>query len=64
VEVHLFKAVDGQKVFTGILSDFDAQDMVLTTIAGEEKRFARKAASLVKPVVDMEGVEDVDLGEE
>ena len=63
VEVHLFKAVDGQKVFTGILSDFDAQDMVLT-IAGEEKRFARKAASLVKPVVDMEGVEDVDLGEE
>ena len=63
VEVHLFKAVDGQKVFTGILSDFDAQDMVLT-IAGEEKRFARKAASLVKPVVDMEGVENVDLGEE
>ena len=63
VEVHLFKAVDGQKVFTGILSDFDAQDMVLT-IAGEEKRFARKAASLVKPVVDMEGVEDVVLGEE
>ena len=62
-KVHLFKAVDGQKVFTGILSDFDAQDMVLT-IAGEEKRFARKAASLVKPVVDMEGVEDVDLGEE
>lgn len=50
VEVHLFKAVDGQKVFTGILSDFDAQDMVLT-IAGEEKRFARKAASLVKPVL-------------
>ena len=63
VEGHLFKTVDGQKVFTGILSDFDAQDMVLT-IAGEEKRFARKAASLVKPVVDMEGVEDVDLGEE
>ena len=37
---------------------------VVLTIAGEEKRFARKAASLVKPVVDMEGVEDVDLGEE
>lgn len=37
--------------------------MVLT-IAGEEKSFVRKAASLVKPVVDMEGVEDVDLGEE
>ena len=25
---------------------------------------ARKAASLVKPVVDMEGIEDVDLGGE
>ena len=47
VEVHLFKAVDGQKVFTGILSDFDAQDMVLT-IAGEEKRFARQALLLAQ----------------
>ncbi len=60
VEVHLFKAMDGQKQFTGILTDFDKQDMVLS-IAGQEVRIARKAASLVKPVVDMEGVETVDL---
>ncbi len=60
VEVHLFKAMDGQKLFTGILTDFDQQDMVLL-IDGEEKRIARRAASLVKPVVDMSGVETVDL---
>ena len=28
------------------------------------KRVARKAAALVKPIVDMSGVEDVDLGDE
>lgn len=60
VEVHLFKAMDGRKSFTGILTDFDRQDMVLL-VDGEEMRIARKAASLVKPVVDMEGVETVDL---
>lgn len=60
VEVHLFKAMDGRKSFTGILTDFDRQDMVLL-VDGEEMRLARKAASLVKPVVDMEGVETVDL---
>ena len=62
VEVHLFKAVDGVKELTGVLADFDAAELVLDTPAGE-KRIARKAAALVKPVVDMEGVETVDLSE-
>ena len=63
VEVHLFKAVDGQKVFTGVLVDFDKAELVIE-VNGEEKRFGRRAASLVKPVVDMEGVQDVDLSDE
>lgn len=63
VEVHLFKAIDGQKVWTGVLADFDQTDLVLT-VNGGEMRIARRAASLVKPVVDMEGVEDVDLSDE
>lgn len=63
VEVHLFKAVDGQKIFTGVLTDFDKAELVID-VNGEEKRFGRRAASLVKPVVDMEGVQDVDLSEE
>lgn len=60
VEVHLFKAVDGQKTFTGELTAYDKDEMVLL-VNGEELRLARRAASLVKPVVDMDGVQDVDL---
>ena len=62
VEVHLFKAVDGVKLITGNLADFSRDEIVLDTPAGE-KRLSRKACALVKPVVDMEGVENVDLSE-
>lgn len=63
VELRLFKAVDGQKEFTGELVGYDKDEAVLL-IAGEEKHFLRKAASLIKPVVDMDGVQDVDLDED
>lgn len=63
VEVHLFKAQDGVKELQGILADFTADELVLDTPAGE-KRILRKAASLVKPMVDMTGVEDVDLSDD
>lgn len=60
VEVHLFKAEDGQKVFTGVLTAWSKADVTIE-IAGEARTFARRAASQIKPVVDMEGVQDVDL---
>ena len=64
VEIHLFRAEDGSKVFTGELTAWD-KDTLTISIAGSERSFARRAASLVKPIVDMEGVQDVDLtGEE
>ena len=63
VEVHLFKAVDGQKTFTGELTGYDKDELVIL-VNGEELRFARRAASQVKPVVDMDGVQDVDLTED
>ena len=62
VEVHLFKAIDGQKLITGVLVGLENDEIVLETPAGE-MRIPRKAAALVKPVVDMEGVESVDLSE-
>lgn len=62
VEIHLFKAMDGTKLLTGHLADFSKEEIVLDTPAGE-MRLARKACALVKPVVDMEGVESVDLSE-
>ena len=63
VEIRLFKAIDGAKVITGTLAGLEDGDIVLDTPEGE-KRVARKAAALVKPIVDMSGVEDVDLGDE
>ena len=63
VELRLFKAVEGQKEFTGELIGYD-KDNVTLLIAGEEKSFARKAASRIKPVVDMDGVQEVDLHED
>ena len=63
VEVHLFRALDGVKTMSGVLVDFDSADMVID-VGGEEKRIARRAASLVKPVVDMDGVEIVDRTDE
>lgn len=63
VEIKLFKAIDGVKVITGTLAGLEDGDIVLDTPEGE-KRVACKAAALVKPIVDMSGVEDVDLGDE
>lgn len=62
VEVHLFKAVNGSKTVTGVLADYSREEIVLDAPDGE-KRLARKACALIKPVVDMEGVESVDLSE-
>ena len=63
VEIKLFKAVDGVKVITGTLAGLEDGDIVLDTPEGE-KRVARKAAALVKPIVDLSGIEEVDLGED
>lgn len=63
VEVHLFKAIDGQKTFTGELTGF-TRDELTVLVNGQEMTFSRRAASQVKPVVDMDGVADVDLTDE
>ena len=62
VEVHLFRAEDGVKQFSGILSGFDAESVTLERPEGE-KQFLRKACSLIKPVVDMTGVEEIDMSD-
>ena len=60
IEVKLFKPMDGTKLLTGILAGLEDGDILLETAEGM-KRIPRKAAALVKPVVDMEGIEEVDL---
>ena len=39
----------------------DQDGMILIDTAEGRKEVPRKAAALVKPVVDMEGIEEVDL---
>ena len=60
IEVKLFRPVDGTKMITGVLAGLEEGNIVIDT--GEGRTLVpRKAAALVKPVVDMEGIEDVDL---
>lgn len=60
VEVHLFKPLDGSKQYQGVLTDYTKDELVLE-LGGVEKRFGRKAVALCRMVLDMTGVEDVDL---
>jgi len=63
VEIRLFKPLDGVKQMNGTLIGLDGED-ILVEVGGEEKRVPRKMAAMVRPIVDMEGIEEVDLGEE
>ena len=60
IEIKLFKAVNGVKVLTGTLAGLEDGEILLDTPEGE-KRIPRKDAALVKPVVDMTGVEEMEL---
>lgn len=63
VEVKLFKAVNGQKVYTGILAGLDEEKQILLDTPAGRLTFAQKAVATVRPVVDMSGIENVDLSE-
>ena len=52
VDIKLFKAVDQQKEFTGVLKDYTADEIVLD-IDGEEKRFFRKDLALIRLALNL-----------
>ena len=60
IEVRLFRPMDGSKIITGTLAGLQ-DGMILIDTADGRKEIPRKSAALVKPVVDMEGIEEVDL---
>lgn len=60
IEVRLYRPVEGTKVLTGVLAGLEEGNIVIDTGEGRTL-IPRKDAALVKPVVDMEGIEDVDL---
>ena len=63
IEIRLFRPIEGTKVYTGVLAGLEEGNIVIDTAEGRTL-IPRKAAALVKPVVDMEGIEDVDLSED
>ena len=60
IEIKLFKPMDGVKVITGTLAGLEDGEIVVETPDGE-KRIPRTAAAVVKPVVDMTGVEEMEI---
>lgn len=60
VEVRLYKPLDGQKIYQGNVVGLVDGSIVIQTPQGE-KSFAQKSVAVCKPIVDMDGVESVDL---
>ena len=60
VEVRLYRPLDGRKVLAGVLADWDRGEILLET-PERAIRVSRKDAALIRPVVHLEGIEDVDL---
>ena len=54
VELKTYKPVDGAKVFTGTLSGLEGDAIVLVDAAGQERRFARKAVAVVRPLIEFD----------
>lgn len=66
VEVKLFAAQDGRKLFRGTLEDFTEEAVVIADEDGAPLSFSRKAVALVKPVIELdeEDFADVSFDEE
>ena len=62
VEVRLFKPLDGKKSFQGTLIGLQEGQVLLDTAQGR-REFAQKSVAVVKRLISLEGIEDVDLGE-
>ncbi|MBR4207553.1 MAG: ribosome maturation factor RimP [Lachnospiraceae bacterium] len=50
-EIKLYEAVDGEKIFTGVLKAFDKDTITLETENGE-RNFERKAVALARLTID------------
>ena len=62
VEVRLFRPEDGAKEWNGVLASYSGDTVGIDTGSGI-REFSRKAVALIRPVVDMEGIEEVEFEE-
>jgi ribosome maturation factor RimP len=61
VEVRLYKPLEGKKVYQGTLASLEGDQVKIDTPAGE-KAFPMKTVAIVKRMISLEGIEEVDLG--
>lgn len=54
VELKTYRAVDGQKLFTGTLVGLEGDAIVIADEAGRQLRFDRKAVAVVRPLIDFD----------
>ena len=60
IEVRLYKPQDGQKVFTGQFTGYNAGDITIKT--GEQERtFLKKEIAVARCTVNLEEIENADL---
>lgn len=52
VEIRLYKAIEKQKEYTGILKDFDKANVTIEFEDGEEKTFSRSDIALIRLAFD------------
>ena len=66
VEIKLFAAQNGQKLWRGTLENMDDATVTIRDAEGVEHSFERKAVALIKPVIELEeeDFEDVPLLED
>jgi ribosome maturation factor RimP len=57
VEIKLYRALDGQKTYTGRLIGLEEDEVVIESEAGE-MRFPRKDCAIIKPVIEYEDIEE------
>lgn len=52
VEIRLYKAIDKQKEFTGMLTSYDADSVTLTMEDGSERTFEKSGIALIRLAFD------------
>ena len=62
VEVRLFKPLDGKKSYQGTLAGLQDGLVLRDTVQGR-REFPQKSIAVVKRLISLEGIDDVELGE-
>lgn len=52
IEIHLYRAIDGQKQYVGVLQEFDKESVTISDENGENKVIERSGIALIKEYIE------------